>query len=295
MGVMDNQERHTLKIGDKVISDRNVAFVIGEIGINHNGDVEIAKRIIDMAAEYGFDAVKFQKRTVDVVYSKEEMEKPRETPFGTTNGDYKRAIEFGKKEYDIIDAYCKEKGIMWFASCWDEESVDFIDRYNPPAYKIASPCLTDDALLLHTKKKGKPLIISTGMSTMEQIEHAVKLTGEENIALLHCTSTYPAKIEELNLMVIPKFREKFGCAIGYSGHETGVMPSTAAAVLGAKIIERHITLDRAMWGSDQSASLEKKGAQMLVRDIKLLPVIFGDGVKKVYDNEKPIIEKLRRK
>jgi N-acetylneuraminate synthase len=295
--VLDRTKRKDLpkvKIGNKVVGDGQSVFIIAEIGINHNGDVEIAKKLIDVASEAGCDAVKFQKRTIDIVYSKKELERPRENPFGNTNGDLKRGLEFGEKEYSIIDNYCKNKNILWFASCWDEKSVDFIDQYNPPCYKIASASLTDDNLLKHTKSKGKPIILSTGLSTIDEIKHAIDILGEENLIILHCTSTYPSALNELNLKVINNYKKRFNCPIGYSGHEVGVTPSIMAAVMGACMIERHITLDRAMWGSDQAASLEPNGLRKLVRDIKQSPIVSGDGIKRVYESEVPIKTKLRR-
>ncbi len=283
-----------VKVGNKMIGPAAPCFVIAEIGINHNGDMAIAKKLIDAAVSCGCDAVKFQKRTVDVVYTKEELARPRENPFGATNGDLKRGLEFSEKQYKEIDAYCKEKKILWTASCWDEGSVDFMEKFAPPFYKIASASLTDDKLLAHHKKTGRPVILSTGMSTLEQIDHAVEVLGKENLVVLHCTSTYPSKLEELNLNVIPVLAARYGIPIGYSGHEVGLSPSFAAAVLGACVIERHITLDRAMWGSDQAASIEPQGFERLVRDIRVWETVRGDGVKRVYDSEKPIIEKLRR-
>ena len=283
-----------VKIWNKEIGENESVFTAAEIGINHNGDIAIAKKLIDIAIEAGCDAVKFQKRTIEIIYTKEELAKPRENPFGDTNGDLKRGLEFGKEEYTEINRYCKEKGIMWYASCWDEPSVDFIEKFNPPCYKIASASLTDDNLLKHTKAKGKPLILSTGMSTMEEINHAVNILGKEKLVLLHCTSTYPSNPKELNLKVIQKLKEKFDCPVGYSGHEVGVSSSVIAAAIGACMIERHITLNRAMWGSDQAASLEPQGLKRMVRDIRVIPVIMGDGIKKVYESELPIIDKLRR-
>lgn len=287
--------RKEVKIANKTIGDNQPCFIIGEIGINHNGSVDLAKKLIDVAVMTGCDAVKFQKRTVDVVYTKEELAKERPSIFGETNGDLKRGLEFGLEEYTQIDNYCKERGIIWFASCWDEQSVDFIDKFNPPCYKISSASLTDDNLLKHTKSKGKPILLSTGMSTMEQIKHAVDVLTEENLVIYHCTSTYPSEVSELNLKVIESFRKKFNCPIGFSGHEKGVMPSVIAAVLGANSVERHITTDRTLWGSDHAASLEPNGLFRMVRDIRLIPSIMGDGVKRVYETEIPIISKLRRK
>lgn len=284
----------TVKIGNKIVGDGYPCFIIAEIGINHNGSVELAKKMIDIAVTTGCDAVKFQKRTVDVVYTKEELAKERNSVFGKTNGDLKRGLEFGEKEYKEIDKYCKQKGILWFASCWDEEAVDFIDKFNPPCYKIASASITDDNLLKHIKSKKKPILMSTGMSTMEQIRHAVKIVGEDNLILYHCTSTYPSNAEETNLRVIETFKKEFNCPIGYSGHERGITPSIIAAAIGANSVERHITVDRTNWGSDQAASLETAGLYHMVRDIRQLPLLLGDGIKVVYPREIPIIEKLRR-
>lgn len=283
-----------VKVGKHVIGDNERVFIIAEIGINHNGDISIAKQLIDVACECGCDAVKLQKRTIDVVYSYEELARPRKNPFGDTNGDLKQGLEFGQDEYQLIDDYCKEKGIMWFASCWDEESVDFIDQFDPPCYKIASASLTDDNLLRYTKKKGKPLLLSTGMSTIDEIDRAVSVLGKDNLVIFHCTSTYPSKNEELNLQVIKTFKARYNVPIGYSGHEVGVSPSLMAVCAGACAVERHITLDRAMWGSDQAASLEPAGLQRMIRDICLWPIVHGDGKKILYDSEKSIIAKLRR-
>ena len=284
----------TVTIGNHVIGDGYPCFIIAEIGINHNGSVELAKKMIDIAVTTGCDAVKFQKRTVDVVYTKEELAKERKSVFGNTNGDLKRGLEFCEKEYKEIDRYCKEKGILWFASCWDEEAVDFIDEFNPPCYKIASASITDDNLLRHTKSKGKPILLSTGMSTMEEIRHAVSILGEDNLVIMHCTSTYPSNADEMNLRVIETFKKEFSCPIGYSGHERGITPSVLAVAIGATVVERHITTDRTNWGSDQAASLETAGLYHMVRDIRQTPVLLGDGVKVVYPRELPIIEKLRR-
>src|SRR3989338_3534748 len=209
----------TVRIGNKLVGLGQPCFIICEIGINHNGSLELAKKLIDMAVAAGCDAVKFQKRTIDVVYTPEELAKPRENPFGPTNGDLKRGLEFDEKNYKIIDAICKENEILWFASCWDEESVDFIDKFNVPCYKIASASLTDDNLLRHTRSKGKPIFLSTGMSTLEQIDHAVDVLGKKDLAILHCASTYPAKLDELNLNVINMMRQRYDVPIGYSGHE----------------------------------------------------------------------------
>jgi N-acetylneuraminate synthase len=283
-----------LRLGSKVIGPGKPCYVIAEIGINHNGDIDIAKKLINVASGAGCDAVKFQKRTIDVVYSKEELAKPRESPFGMTNGDLKRGLEFEIEEYQEIDRYCREVKIDWFASCWDEASVDFIAQFKVPCFKIASASLTDDNLLRHTRKVGKPIILSTGMSTIQEIDHAVEVLGKQDLALLHACSTYPAYYEELNLKVINVLGDRYGVPVGYSGHETGLSSSVGAAVLGACIIERHITLDRSMWGSDHAASLEPNGITRLIRDIRLIEKSMGDGVKRVLEREQPIIKKLRR-
>jgi len=284
----------TVKIGNKLVGDGQPAYIAAEIGINHNGDLDQAKRLISVAIAAGCDAVKFQKRTIDVVYTAEELAKPRESPFGATNGDLKRGLEFGLEEYQEIDAYCRAVKIPWFASCWDEQSVDFINQFSMPCFKIASASLTDDNLLRHTRATGKPIVLSTGMSTTEEIDHAVEVLGKDDLIILHACSTYPANYGELNLLAIPVMRERYGVPIGYSGHETGIPSSVAAATLGACFVERHITLDRAMWGSDHAASLEPNGITRLVRDIRLVEQSMGDGVKRVYEREYPIIKKLRR-
>ena len=283
-----------VKVGNKVIGDGYPCFIIAEIGINHNGSVKLAKQMIDIAVTTGCDAVKFQKRTVDVVYTQEELAKERKSIFGTTNGDLKKGLEFGYEQYSEIDEYCKEKGIMWFASCWDEQSVDFIEQFNPPCYKIASASITDDNLLKYTKAKGKPILMSTGMSTMEEIHHAVSIVGEDNLVIMHCTSTYPTDANEANLLAIQTLKNQFHCPIGYSGHERGLTPSILAVAVGACVVERHITVDRTNWGSDQAASLEMAGLYHMVRDIRQTPILLGDGIKVVYESEKPIIQKLRR-
>lgn len=283
-----------VKIADKIIGNGHPCFIIAEIGINHNGSVALAKKMIDIAVTTGCDSVKFQKRTVDIVYTKEELAKERNSVFGTTNGDLKRGLEFGYDEYKEIDEYCKEKGILWFTSCWDEQSVDFIDKFNVPCFKIASASLTDDNLLKYTRSKGKPILLSTGMSTMEEIRHAVSILGQDNLIIYHCTSTYPSNADEMNLRVIEAFKKEFDCPIGYSGHERGVTPSVLAVALGADSVERHITVDRTNWGSDQAASLEMAGLYHMVRDIRQVPILLGNGNKIVYQRELPIIEKLRR-
>jgi N-acetylneuraminate synthase len=283
-----------VRIGDRLVGPGHPCFVVAEIGINHNGDTDLAKRLIDAAVDSKCDAVKFQKRTVDVVYSAEELARPRESPFGPTNGDLKRGLELGLDEYVDIDRYCRQKGIPWFASCWDEASVDFITRFGPACYKVASASLTDDTLLRHHRKTGRPIVLSTGMSTPEQIDHAVEVLGRRDLIILHTTSTYPSEIADLNLRVIKVLEERYEVPVGYSGHEVGLVPTVAAVALGACMVERHITLDRAMWGSDQPASVEPQGFARLVRDIRAVEASMGDGVKRVIAGEVPIMQKLRR-
>jgi len=271
-------------------------FIIAEIGINHNGDLDIAKKLIDGAIFAGCDAVKLQKRTVEKVYSKEELDKPRESPWGATVRDQKFGLEFGKKEYDEIDKYCREKGIDWFASAWDIDSQKFLRQYDLKYNKIASAMLTYKELLEMVAEEKKYTFISTGMSTMEEIETAVDIFKKANcpFELMHCNSTYPMKDEDANLKVIPVLRERFGCKVGYSGHEVGLITTCAAVALGATSVERHITLDRAMYGSDQAASVEVMGFCRLVQYIRTIELALGDGQKKITAKEKEIKEKLRR-
>lgn len=286
----------TVTIGNRPVGDDCPTYIIAEIGINHNGDLNIAKKLIDTAVLAGCDAVKFQKRTPELCVPPEQKNMMRETPWGCMSYlDYKRRTEFGHNEYEEMDRYCKEKEITWFASCWDEPSVDFIEQFNPAAYKIASASLTDDSLLKHTNKRGHPIILSTGMSTMEEIRHAVSLLDKNRLLISHCTSTYPCKPEELNLRMIHTLKHEFNCPIGYSGHEVGLQTTIASVVLGACFIERHITLDRAMWGSDHAASVEPGGLMRLVRDIRVIEKAMGNGEKKVYDSEIPIRNRLRSK
>jgi N-acetylneuraminate synthase len=283
-----------VQIGQRVVGPGQPTFITAEIGINHNGQLELAKALIDAAVAAGCDAVKFQKRTVEIVYTPEELAKPRENPFGLTNGDLKRGLEFDYEQYAEIDRYCRQRGIMWFASCWDEGSVDFIAQFNPPCQKLASACLTDDSLLRHHRRTGRPILLSTGMSRLEQIDHAVEVLGRENLVILHATSTYPSLPGELNLKLIPRLMERFDVPIGYSGHEVGLYTTLAAMVLGARVLERHITLDRAMWGSDQAASVEPQGFARLVKDVRAVELALGDGIKRVYESEIPVMRKLRR-
>ena len=283
-----------VKIGDRLVGDNQPNFVIAEIGINHNGNLDTAKKLIAAAVVAGCDAVKFQKRTVDMVYTPEDLARPRDNPFGSTNGDLKYGLEFSQADYQEIAAYCKSNNILWFASAWDEASVDFLEQFNPPCYKIASASLTDDLLLNHHRQYQRPIILSTGMSTIEQIDSAVEILGTENLIIMHCTSTYPSKPAELNLRTIATLKERYKVPIGYSGHETDLSASVAAVTLGACAVERHITLDRNLWGSDQSASLESSDFIQLVKNIRTVETALGDGVKRVYDSEMPIIQKLRR-
>jgi len=271
-------------------------FITAEIGINHNGDIDIAKKLIDVAISAGCDAIKFQKRTIDKVYSQDVLNSPRESPWGKTQRDQKMGLEFDKNEYDVIDKYCKEKNIEWFASAWDIDSQLFLRNYNLTHNKVASAMLTNLDLLKIIAEEKKYTFISTGMSTIEQIQNAVNIFKENNcpFELQHSNSTYPMKIDEANLKCIQTLKEKFNCKIGYSGHEsTGYLICVTAVILGATSIERHITLDRAMYGSDQSASLEPIGLTRLIRDIREINLILGDGIKRIWPSEIPVMEKLR--
>ena len=285
-----------IEIGGQAVGEGCPAYIIAEIGINHNGDLDLAKKLIDAAILADCDAVKFQKRTPEQCVPLNMRDVMRETPWGTmTYLDYRHRIELSEDAYQEIDRYCKEKRISWFASCWDVESVDFIEQFSPPCHKVASSCLTDDGLLQHINATGRPIILSTGMSTMNEIRHAVSLLDRNRLLIAHNTSVYPCKREELNLRMIETLRHEFDCPIGYSGHETGLQTSCAAVVLGACFVERHITLDRAMWGSDQAASVEPWGFMRLVRDIRVIEQALGDGEKRVYDDELPVRDSLRRR
>lgn len=285
-----------VQVGDRFIGDNEPVYIIAEIGINHNGSLNMAKKLIDGAVFAGCDAVKFQKRTPELCTPIDQWNIERETPWGRmTYIDYRRRIEFGFNEYTEIDSYCRQKGIHWFASAWDECAVEFIAQFDPIAYKAASATITDIELLQKMNNTGKPVILSTGMSNMEQIEHAISLINIENLLLAQSTSSYPCKVNELNLMVIRSFMDKFtGIPIGYSGHETGLAPTYAAVAMGASFIERHITLDRALWGTDQAASVEITGMFRLVKDIRDIEKAIGDGNKIIYDSEKPAQKKLRK-
>lgn len=285
-----------VKIGDRRVGDGEPCFVIAEIGLNHNGDIKIAKKLIDAAALAGCDAVKFQKRTPELCVPPEHRDVQRETPWGIMSYmEYRHRVEFGEEEYSEIDRYCRDKGITWFASCWDEPSVDLLEKFAPPCYKVASASLTDVQLLTHTRATGRPIIVSTGMSTIEEIDQAVAHLDSDKLLVAHATSTYPCPPHELNLRMIGVLKQRYNAPVGYSGHEVGLQTTCAAVALGACFVERHITLDRAMWGSDQAASVEPGGFARLVRDIRAIEQSMGDGHKRVYDSELPIRAKLRRK
>lgn len=284
-----------MTLGDRSVGPGQPCYIIAEIGINHNGDVDTAKKLIDVAAFSGCDAVKFQKRTPDLCVPESQKAVQRETPWGRMSYlEYRHRVEFGQAEYEEIDSYCRDKGIAWTASCWDEPSVDFMAAFQPPFLKISSAALTHDVLLNRHMALGVPLLVSTGMSTWEEIEHAATVLGERvPWMFLHCTSTYPAKADEINLRVMDRLREQFGRPVGYSGHEVGLQVSLAAVALGACVLERHVTLDRAMWGTDQAASVEPAGLMRLVRDVRVIEAAMGDGVKRVYESEQGIRAKLR--
>ena len=275
--------------------DRRVQ-VIDEIGINHNGSLDLAKLLIDGAVRAGADVVKFQKRTPEICTPAGQWDVERDTPWGRLKYiDYRRRVEFSAEQYAEIDAHCKAKGIAWTASCWDDPSVDVIAAFDPPFLKAASACLTDHGLLRKMKDTGKPLIISTGMSTLEEIDDAVQALGTEDLLIAHSTSTYPCPPAELNLRMIRTLMDRYpGVPIGYSGHETGLATTIAAVALGAEFVERHVTLDRALWGSDQAASVELGGLERLVRDIRDAESSLGDGVKRVYESEHGARARLRR-
>ena len=281
---------------NRAIGPGQPVYIIAEIGINHNGSVDVARQLIDAAVQAGCDAVKFQKRTPELCVPKDQWEKQRETPWGTMSYiDYKRKTEFGLDEYTLIDDYCQARGIDWFASCWDEPSVDFMEQFSPVLYKMASASLTDKPLLDRVRATGRPLMLSTGMSTNQEIEAAVKHVGLDNLMIAHSTSAYPCLPTELNLRMIPTLIAQFpGTPIGYSGHETGLSPTVTAVALGATFVERHFTLDRATWGSDHAASVEPGGMMKLVRDIRDTELALGDGVKVVYESEREPLRRLRR-
>ena len=292
---MTSPAHSEVHIGSHRIGPGHPCYVIAEIGINHNGDIEIAKKLIDVAHHAGCQAVKFQKRTPEISTPEAQKNVPRDTPWGQmTYLDYKRRIEFGAKEYAEIDRYCRELGIDWFASPWDVPSVEFLEDQGVIAHKVASASVTDIELLEALRATGKPIILSTGMSTMEEVDRAVETLGTDNLVILHATSTYPLDPAEANLRVMDTLRSRFGVPVGYSGHETGLQISLAAVGMGANALERHITLDRAMWGTDHSASLEPGGLERLVRDVRVIESAMGDGIKRVWPSEEGPRQKLRR-
>ncbi|GAA4392104.1 N-acetylneuraminate synthase family protein [Brevibacterium pityocampae] len=291
---MSVNEIKPVAIGDILVGPGQPVYMIGEIGINHNGDVEIAKQLMDVAAKAGAQAVKFQKRNPDVAVPEDQKSKRRDTPWGEmTYLEYKFRVEFEDEEYTEIDRYARELGIQWFASPWDIDSVNFLDRFDAVTFKIASASVTDIPLLEAVKATGKPVILSTGMSTLEQIDKAVETLGTENLVMMHATSTYPLPPEEVNLLAIPALRERYNVPVGYSGHEIGTAISVAAVALGAVTVERHITLDTSMWGSDQKASMEPEEFIRLVADIRTVETALGDGKKRVMPGEESKIESLR--
>ena len=288
--------RALVRIGNRLVGEGEPVFVIAEIGINHNGSLDVARKLIDGAVLSGADAVKFQKRTPELCVPRDQWQLERDTPWGRMSYiDYRRKVEFGEREYAAIDRHCRERDILWFASCWDEQAVDFMERFDPPCYKAASASLTDHDLLRCKKATGRPLILSTGMSTIEEIHAAVGAAGRDGLLVAHATSTYPCPVEQLNLRMIGTLKHLYPeCPIGYSGHETGLAPTWAAVTMGATFVERHVTLDRALWGSDQAASVEIGGLMRLVSNIRDIERSLGDGIKRVYPGEIPQIEKLRR-
>jgi len=289
-------ENARVRIADKWIGSSAPVFVIAEIGINHNGSLDVAKRLIDGAILAGADAVKFQKRTPEKCVPRDQWNIERDTPWGRlTYIDYRRKMEFGPREYAEIDRHCAERRILWFASCWDEESVDFMESFQPPCYKVASASLTDIPLLKKMRATGRPLIVSTGMSTTEEIAAGVEAVGRKDLLIAHATSSYPCPPAHLNLNMINTLKGLYpDCPIGYSGHEVGLAPTWAAVTLGATFVERHITLDRAMWGSDQAGSVEIGGLLRLVANIRDIERSLGDGVKRIYEGELAARKKLRR-
>lgn len=286
--------RKSVSIGARRVGDGHRVFVVAEIGINHNGDVDIAKRLIDAAKAAGCDAVKFQKRTPDLCVPPDQRDVPRETPWGVMPYiEYRRRLELDAADYDVLARYCRQAEIEWFASFWDEPSLLFLERFHPACHKIPSALLDRDDLLLAARATGRPVVLSTGMSTWDDIRHAVEILGDANLVLNHSTSSYPCAPAQLNLRVIETLRAAFDCPIGYSGHEVGLQTTCAAVCLGASMVERHITLDRAMWGSDHAASVEPGGFARLVRDIRVIEQALGDGVKRVYESERAAMDRLR--
>jgi len=288
--------KREVKIGKHMAGEGHSTYIVAEIGINHNGDIQVAKQMIDASVHAGVDAVKFQKRTPEVATPPEQQKQMRETPWGyITYLEYRRKVEFDLAAYQEIDRYCREKDIAWFVSVWDEPSVDFMEQFDTPAYKIPSASLTDHSLLRYARRTGKPVILSTGMSTLAQIHASVEVLGTKDLVILHATSTYPCEPEELNLKMIETLRDEFpDVPVGYSGHEVGLVPSAVAVALGACMVERHLTLNRAMWGSDQAASVEPGGFERLLKYIRVTEASLGDGNKRVYDSEQSSLKRLRR-
>ncbi len=285
-----------VELNGRPVGDGQPNYIIAEIGINHNGSMEIAKKLIDVAKAAGCDAVKFQKRTPEKCVPAEVRDKMRETPWGyITYLEYRYKVEFGEEEFTKIDNYCRAQKIDWFASCWDPDSVEFIKKFKTPCIKIPSASLTDRELLESVRDSGHPVMLSTGMSNMDQIEAAIKVLGTDKLLLAHATSTYPCPKDELNLRMITTLREMYPCPIGYSGHEVGLATTLAAVALGASFLERHVTLDRAMWGSDQAASIEPGGLKRLVKDVRNVELALGDGKKVVYESEVIAASRLRLK
>ena len=284
-----------LEMAGRLVGDGHPTYIIAEVGINHNGSVQVAKDLIKAAHDAGVDAVKFQKRTPELCVPDHQKDQMRDTPWGYISYlEYRHKVEFDQGDYQEIDEYCRSLGIDWLASSWDIPSLEFIDAFNPPAHKIPSALLTDHQLLRAIKETGKPVILSTGMSTMEEIRESVAILGMEKLLICHTTSSYPCPPEELNLKMIQTLRHNFNVPIGYSGHEVGLVPSALAVAMGACLVERHVTLDRAMWGSDQAASVEPQGMRTLVKYIRVTEKALGDGEKKVYDSEQSSLKKLRR-
>jgi N-acetylneuraminate synthase len=283
-----------VEIGNYLIGNEQQVFIIAEIGINHNGDLEIAKKLISSAKNAGCDAVKLQKRTIDVVYTQQELTAVRENPFGPTNGHLKRGLEFSLEAYQEIDRYCKAEGIMWFASPWDETSVDFLEQFNVPCHKIAAASLTDAGLLRKIKATGKPVVLSIGMSSLVEIDKAVALLGKDKLLIMHCVSQYPATPENINLKVIQTLKERYGVPVGYSGHELDSVLSAVAVGMGACAVERHLTLDRKMWGSDHKASIEPSEMEAMIKNVRLVEQALGNPIPRCLPVEKPVKAKLRR-
>ena len=284
------------QIGRAKVGDGHPVFVVAEIGINHNGSLETAKQLIEGAAWAGCDAVKFQKRTPELCVPRDQWKIERDTPWGRmTYIDYRRRMEFDEKDFAAIDRLCREKNIEWFASAWDEPSVEFLEKFDTPCYKVASASITDLGLLRAMKATGRPIMLSTGMSTMDEIRRATSTTGEDKLLVAHSTSSYPCPLDAVNLRMIHTLKALYpACPIGYSGHEVGLGPTWAAVSMGATFVERHITLDRSMWGTDQAASVEVQGFARLVRTIRDIEQAFGDGVKRVHESEIALRKKLRR-